>query len=98
MALHCPRYGSASVTLETEGYGGMIYRCTKCGFSGAFIVESDDQIKMQSWADSTQAHDALREKWLSRKSLLIKVLAGVLLFLILVSLMVILVNIFWYSP
>lgn len=90
MSLYCPRCGSTSVTLETGGYGGMIYRCKTCGFSGAFVIESDDESKIASWAALTQVHDAPIEEWTTRKSLLIKVLAAMLLFLLLISLITIL--------
>ena len=41
--LHCPICGSTSVTYKTGGYGGMIYRCKECGYTGAFVVEVDDE-------------------------------------------------------
>lgn len=42
-SLHCPLCGSTSVTYKTGGYGGMIYRCKECGYTGAFVVEVDDK-------------------------------------------------------
>jgi len=44
-SLHCPLCGSTSVTYRTGGYGGMIYRCKECGYTGAFVVEVDEEPK-----------------------------------------------------
>ena len=41
--LCCPRCGGTDVFLETGGYTGTIYRCKKCGYRGAFIVEIEDE-------------------------------------------------------
>jgi transposase-like protein len=40
--LCCPRCGGTGIFLETGGYTGTIYRCKKCGYRGAFIVEIED--------------------------------------------------------
>ncbi|MDD1661656.1 MAG: hypothetical protein LUQ49_04245 [Methanomicrobiales archaeon] len=41
--LCCPRCGGSGIFLETGGYTGTIYRCKKCGYRGAFIVEIEDE-------------------------------------------------------
>ncbi|HVN65806.1 MAG TPA: hypothetical protein VMT31_04215 [Methanomicrobiales archaeon] len=41
--LCCPRCGSTGIFLETGGYTGTIYRCKKCGYRGAFILEIEDE-------------------------------------------------------
>jgi rubredoxin len=40
--LCCPRCGGTGIFLETGGYTGTIYRCKKCGYRGAFILEIGD--------------------------------------------------------
>jgi hypothetical protein len=37
--LCCPRCGGTGVYEEIGGYAGTIYRCKKCGYRGAFILE-----------------------------------------------------------
>ena len=56
--LHCPLCGSTSVTYKTGGYGGMIYRCKECGYTGAFVVEVDEEPK-----DALQAAELSGEKF-----------------------------------
>ncbi|WP_162839712.1 ZPR1-type zinc finger protein [Methanoculleus horonobensis] len=41
--LHCPVCGSTDVWAVTGGYTGCIYRCKHCGYSGALVVEYDDE-------------------------------------------------------
>jgi tRNA(Ile2) C34 agmatinyltransferase TiaS len=44
--LCCPRCGGTGIFLETGGYTGTIYRCKKCGYRGAFILEiGDDSVQ-----------------------------------------------------
>ena len=40
--IRCPRCNSKEIYAVTGGYGGYYYRCKKCGYSGAFVVEYDD--------------------------------------------------------
>jgi len=40
--LCCPSCGSADIFVETGGYTGMIYRCKRCGYRGALVVEVDE--------------------------------------------------------
>jgi predicted RNA-binding Zn-ribbon protein involved in translation (DUF1610 family) len=40
--LCCPRCGGTGIFLETGGYTGTIYRCKRCGYRGAFILEIED--------------------------------------------------------
>ena len=41
--LCCPRCGGTDIYEEIGGYAGTIYRCKKCGYRGAFIVEVEDE-------------------------------------------------------
>jgi hypothetical protein len=75
----------------------MMYRCKTCGFCGSFIVESAEESKIGGGKPATQVQDARVEEGTLRKSLLIKVLAGILLFLLLVSLMITLAAMFGYT-
>jgi len=59
--LHCPLCGSTSVTYKTGGYGGMIYRCKECGYTGAFVVEVDEEPE-----DAIQAAELSGEKFQAR--------------------------------
>jgi hypothetical protein len=76
----------------------MIYRCKQCGFCGAFVIESDDESKIGGRAASTQAKNVPVEGGTTRKSLWIKLLAAVLVFLLLISLITILIVTFGSSP
>jgi uncharacterized Zn finger protein len=41
--LCCPKCGSIEVFEEIGGYAGTMYRCKKCGYRGALIVEVDGE-------------------------------------------------------
>jgi ribosomal protein L37AE/L43A len=43
--LCCPKCGSIEVYEEIGGYAGTIYRCKKCGYRGALILEVDEEEK-----------------------------------------------------
>jgi transposase-like protein len=40
----CPVCGSSELYLEAGGYTGKVYRCKKCDYMGAFIVEADEEM------------------------------------------------------
>jgi len=40
--IRCPVCGSSEIYKIVGGYIGEIYRCKKCGYSGAFIIEMDE--------------------------------------------------------
>ncbi|MDD1645732.1 MAG: hypothetical protein LUP93_05405 [Methanomicrobiales archaeon] len=42
--LCCPSCKSAEIFVETGGFTGMIYRCKRCGYRGALVVEVDEDI------------------------------------------------------
>ncbi|HRD25839.1 MAG: hypothetical protein WBJ51_07680 [Methanoculleus sp.] len=39
--LHCPVCNSTDVWPVTGGYIGFLYRCKRCGYRGALVVEYD---------------------------------------------------------
>ena len=41
--IRCPICGSSEIYTIVGGYIGEIYRCKKCGYSGSFVVEVDDE-------------------------------------------------------
>jgi transposase-like protein len=41
--LCCPRCGGTDLYEEMGGYTGTIYRCKKCGYRGAFILEIEEE-------------------------------------------------------
>jgi len=41
--LCCPRCGGTGIYEEIGGYAGTIYRCKKCGYRGAFILEIEEE-------------------------------------------------------
>jgi rubredoxin len=41
--LCCPRCGGTDLYEDMGGYTGTIYRCKKCGYRGAFILEIDEE-------------------------------------------------------
>lgn len=40
--LRCPRCGSPEIYEVLGGYAGTMYRCKKCGYTGSFVVESEE--------------------------------------------------------
>jgi transposase-like protein len=40
--IRCPVCGSSDLYTIVGGYIGEIYRCKKCGYSGAFVIETDE--------------------------------------------------------
>jgi transposase-like protein len=40
--IRCPVCGSSDIYTIVGGYIGEIYRCKKCGYSGAFVIETDE--------------------------------------------------------
>ena len=41
----CPVCGSTGIYLVAGGYAGMLYRCKKCGYEGAFVIEEDQDME-----------------------------------------------------
>ncbi|WP_317065313.1 hypothetical protein [Methanoculleus caldifontis] len=41
--LHCPICNSTEVYPIAGGYIGCIYRCKRCGYRGALVVEYNDE-------------------------------------------------------
>jgi hypothetical protein len=39
LMLRCPICRSPALYLVAGGYGGMVYRCKKCGYQGSFGIE-----------------------------------------------------------
>ncbi|MDO8840866.1 hypothetical protein [Methanocalculus sp.] len=40
----CPQCGSSDLYQAAGGYLGSEYRCKRCGYRGAFIVESEEEM------------------------------------------------------
>jgi len=40
----CPVCGSADLYYEAGGYTGKLYRCKRCDYMGALIVEADEEM------------------------------------------------------
>jgi hypothetical protein len=40
----CPVCGSSDLYLEAGGYTGKLYRCKRCDYMGALIVEADEEM------------------------------------------------------
>ena len=41
--LRCPICRSPALYLVAGGYGGMVYRCKKCGYQGPLAIELCDE-------------------------------------------------------
>ncbi|HDR74195.1 MAG TPA: hypothetical protein ENN85_09870 [Methanoculleus sp.] len=41
--LRCPKCGSREIYPVAGGYTGWIYRCKKCGYQGALVLEYDEE-------------------------------------------------------
>jgi transposase-like protein len=42
--LRCPRCGSTDLYQVLGGYAGTTYRCKRCGYTGSFVVESEEEL------------------------------------------------------
>jgi len=42
--LRCPACGSPDLYEELGGYGGFRYRCKQCGYTGSFVIESEEEL------------------------------------------------------
>ncbi|EJG07771.1 hypothetical protein Metli_1827 [Methanofollis liminatans DSM 4140] len=42
--LRCPQCGSTDLYEELGGYGGFRYRCKQCGYTGSFVIESEEEL------------------------------------------------------
>jgi len=40
--IRCPRCNSKEIYAVAGGYGGNYYRCKKCGYAGALVIEYED--------------------------------------------------------
>ncbi len=40
--IRCPRCNSKEIYSVAGGYGGYYYRCKKCGYAGALVIEYED--------------------------------------------------------
>ncbi len=40
----CPKCGSKSITQVLGTITGQLYKCSKCGYYGPFIVEANEEI------------------------------------------------------
>jgi rubredoxin len=41
--IRCPVCGSRDIYRPVGGVLGEMYRCKKCGYSGAFVIEEDEE-------------------------------------------------------
>lgn len=64
MTLHCPQCGSDAITLDTGGYGGMVYQCKEYGYRGSFVGEGDGGQGTGSQAAGFEKND---KSWEERK-------------------------------
>ncbi|MBP2145513.1 DNA-directed RNA polymerase subunit RPC12/RpoP [Methanofollis sp. W23] len=53
--LRCPRCGSTDLYQVLGGYAGMTYRCKRCGYTGSFVVESEDALPMSPGEEGVEA-------------------------------------------
>ncbi|WP_067049507.1 hypothetical protein [Methanofollis ethanolicus] len=42
--LRCPKCGSIDLYEVLGGYAGTMYRCKRCGYTGSFVVESEEEL------------------------------------------------------
>jgi transposase-like protein len=45
--LRCPTCGSTDLYEVLGGYAGTMYRCKRCGYTGSFVVESEEELPLQ---------------------------------------------------
>ncbi|QSZ66546.1 hypothetical protein RJ40_03035 [Methanofollis aquaemaris] len=53
--LRCPKCGSTDLYQVLGGYAGTRYRCKRCGYTGSFVVESDEELPPLSEEDGAGA-------------------------------------------
>lgn len=53
----CPECGSADVVYETGMMLGQKYRCLRCGYIGAFILEKEIDDGLTETGDRSGEHD-----------------------------------------
>ena len=54
--LQCPSCGSADIFYEAGGITGQKYKCQRCGYLGAFVIERD--LEPEGDRDDPAADDA----------------------------------------
>jgi predicted nucleic acid-binding Zn ribbon protein len=83
--IRCPRCRSTEIYPVAGGYGGYNYRCKKCGYSGALVVEFDDDITPEEERELQKEYrEEVQEYEQKRRSLFWIIMAlifiGVILF------------------
>jgi len=72
--LRCPACGSADLYEVLGGYAGTVYRCKKCGYTGSFVIESDEELPPPETQDPEEGENRFA------LPLWIKIAAALLLF------------------
>ncbi|MDE4907422.1 hypothetical protein L0665_02150 [Methanogenium marinum] len=80
--IRCPRCNSKEIYSVAGGYGGNYYRCKKCGYSGALVVEYDDDIAPEEEHElQAEYHEEMRE-YEKRRQPLVWILIALIIFAI----------------
>ncbi|MDD4254141.1 MAG: hypothetical protein PHP59_02065 [Methanofollis sp.] len=54
--LRCPTCGSTDLYQVLGGYAGTMYRCKRCGYTGSFVIESEEELPPPDEGTINRAH------------------------------------------
>jgi len=78
--IRCPRCNSKEIYTVVGGYGGNFYRCKKCGYAGALVVEyDDDEVPEEEHGLQEEYREEVQESEKKRRSLLWVILVLILI-------------------
>lgn len=81
--IRCPRCNSPEIYPVLGGYSGYYYRCKKCGYSGALVIEYDDDEAPKEKRDLQQEYREEVQEYDTRRRPLLW--AALVLFILIVA-------------
>jgi len=78
--IRCPRCNSKDIYSVVGGYGGNYYRCKKCGYSGALVVEyENDEVPEEEHVLQKEYREEVQEYEKRRRPLFWVIVALILI-------------------
>ncbi|QYZ78481.1 hypothetical protein E2N92_03075 [Methanofollis formosanus] len=71
--LRCPKCGSTDLYQVLGGYAGMRYRCKQCGYTGSFVVESEEELPSPEKGEHRTEKSVSVYRWIRIAALLLLV-------------------------
>ena len=83
-SLHCPVCDSDEIYTIVGGYTGNLYKCKKCGYQGALVIEHDNDLndEFEEAASYNKTDDNLKSENSKAKTALEIILAVLVIFII----------------